>query len=161
MVVPQFSAPSLFSSGLLANGLEAELSSGLIDFTSPRLDNRSVRLRLKAFVTVAAVVAVSSASNDFARMMTSAAAMACCAKADYSCARWQPPDDCCRHMGHAMGPQVPGTAAKPLSPPAPTVSVVSVQAEPLGFLTSVRISVFTEFKRPHDPPHLHAFSLLI
>ena len=120
-----------------------------------------MRYRLKSFVAVVVVMAVSSASNDFARMMTSAAAMVCCAKADYSCARWQAPDDCCRHMGHAMGPQVPGTAAKTLSPQAPTVCVVSVQSEPLGFLTSARISVFTEFKRPHDPPHLHAFSLLI
>lgn len=120
-----------------------------------------MRSRLNAFVTLALAVALASASNDFARMLTSAAAMACCAKADYSCARLQTPDDCCRHGGRGMGPQVPGTAAKTLSPEAPTVNVLPAQAQPRAFLTSVRSLLDTEFKRPHDPPHLHTFSLLI
>ena len=120
-----------------------------------------MRYRLKLFATLAAIVALSSASNDFARMLTSAAAMTCCAKADYSCARFQTPDDCCRHMGHAMGPQVPGTVAKTWSVQAPISSVALSQPEPRGVLTPVRSSVFTAFTRPHDPLHLHTFSLLI
>jgi hypothetical protein len=87
--------------------------------------------------------------------------MACCAKTDYSCAGMQAPDDCCRNMGHASAHQVPGTVSNQHPLPTPPAITVNVGAGMLAPIARVAPAVGLAFIRPHDPPHLHSFALLI
>jgi len=114
---------------------------------------------LKTIAFWTALLAVGSASIDLAELRDGAAAMACCAKTDYSCAGMQAPDDCCRSMGHAAAHQAPSTIDK--HQPLPTVTVILFELGPQIFASTARVAQVTAFARPHDPPHLHPFALLI
>jgi len=63
-------------------------------------------------------------------------------------------------MGHATAGSLAGTlsAAQPLVLPATGV-VAWLPANPTTAQGPWKVDV--AFKRPHDPPHLHSFSLLI
>jgi hypothetical protein len=107
-----------------------------------------------------ALLAVGSATLDLSELRDGAAAMACCAKTDYSCSGMQAPDDCCRNMGHAATHQVPATNEKQY--PVSTVMAISTHIAPSMVASISRAArVTTPFTRPHDPPHLHPFALLI
>jgi hypothetical protein len=101
----------------------------------------------------------SVATNVFAGLRSSATAMACCAKTNHQCAGLKTPDDCCSQMGHTSGPSPVGTI---LSSQAFVATAVTIAP---SFLATVRPALapvaHDAFKRPHDPPHLHPFSLLI
>jgi hypothetical protein len=124
--------------------------------------NTSVRHRATQFLVTARFLLVMAAvaTSCFADLQASAAAMACCAKTDYTCARMSGPDDCCQHMGHVV-PAAPAglTASFRLLQPA-----ISVNSPVAADATLVRLDspdVLAAFKRPHDPPHLHTHILLI
>ena len=72
------------------------------------------------------------------------------------------PDDCCKQMRDAGPSAMLATAAAPLV----EVPVVHGVIEPLIAPSSVvvvasAITPSPEFQRPHDPPHLHPFPLLV
>jgi hypothetical protein len=108
---------------------------------------------------LALFVASSVAASAFADLQSALTAMACCAKTNYQCAGLSGPDDCCQRMGHAAGPTV-GTLSSdsPLVVPAAVIipDFINAPASLSGAPTPG-----PAFTRPHDPPHLHPFSLLI
>jgi hypothetical protein len=104
------------------------------------------------------LVASAVATNAFADLRASLAAMSCCAKTNYKCAGLSAPDDCCQHMGH--GAQ--GAAAGTISNALLLQPAVTVVLRPHADTTSTRQPLdASTFTRPHDPPHLHSYSLLI
>ena len=117
--------------------------------------------RLSKVVAVwVALLAVGSGATTLAELRDGTQAMACCAKTDYSCARMQAPDDCCRNMGHAAAHQVPATSENHPSLALPIAITINVTAL-AGPSTTDAPPITSAFTRPHDPPHLHPFALLI
>jgi len=119
-----------------------------------------VRIRARALIgSLALLVASSVAVTAFADLESALTAMACCAKTNYQCAGLSRSDDCCQRMSHTSGPT------------AGTISSVSPMFVPAAAITPAFIVASTSapaplnpgpaFKRPHDPPHLHPYSLLI
>ena len=127
-------------------------------------DNQVVPSRARKLTAVLAfVVATSVAAAASADLRAAMTAMACCVKADYRCAIVGGPDDCCQHMGHTA-------QGATLAPPSHTTTNV---VGPVLVATLARLdhspslnwhdtlASASALKRPHDPPHLHTFSLLI
>jgi hypothetical protein len=115
---------------------------------------------LSKIVTVwTALFAVGSGATALAELRDGGQAMMCCAKTDYSCAGMRAPDDCCRIMGHAAAHQVPATIEK--HKPPPTATAIPAGLSLHVFVSFARMRSVTPFTRPHDPPHLHPFALLI
>lgn len=137
-------------------------SAARVEHGGRRVHNeREMHPRVRSLIRhVALVAAIAVGSNAFADLQAAAKAMACCAKTDYQCAGLRAPDDCCQAMGH-IGP---GTA---LANPADSgvVFAPSVAVVPEFIVSPSRSSESAKadaaFKRPHDPPHLHPYSLLI
>jgi len=136
-----------------------EIVRALVSVSSKE-HNECVRTRARAWIGSLALLAASSvAATAFADLLSALTAMACCAKTNYQCAGLSRPDDCCQRMGHAAGPTV-GTlsSASPLVVPAAVIIPGFIVAPASLFGPP---STGPAFKRPHDPPHLHPFSLLI
>jgi hypothetical protein len=122
--------------------------------------NRSVARHFSRIVVLLLLMPLASAANDLAAMGASSRAHACCAKTRYACAGLKSADDCCKRMGHAA-PPAPATTTKAQSLDTDTTGViVGVQSHVLA-QAPARRSSNDSFKRPHDPPHLHTFTLLI
>jgi hypothetical protein len=116
--------------------------------------------QVRTIIAFAILVAVGFGADEMSSMTGAAAAMACCAKTDYSCAGFSAPDSCCQRMHHAASHPTPSTvgAAQGIDgPPA----IAALQPELVVRTPSTCEIVRVEFKRPHDPPHLHTYSLLI
>ena len=122
--------------------------------------NENVRTRARRVLgCLALLVATAVATGAFAELRASATAMACCRKTNYRCAGLSPPDDCCQQMGHvARTPGAATVASAPLLCALP-LAAPAFSAEPTSAFPALRIGF--AFKRPHDPPHLHTYSLLI
>ena len=119
-----------------------------------------MRLRARSLIGVLVLLVASSvATNAFADLRASGTEMACCAKTDYRCAGLSSPDDCCQQMGHTAH----GTFAGTLSSAHPVILAVilSVPASAASIASHESLNREWFFTRPHDPPHLHSFSLLI
>src|SRR3954451_7475882 len=115
------------------------------------------RLRLRVIARTMVVVA-SIVVSSFADLRAAAAAMDCCLKTNYACAGLSAPDDCCKHMGHTREATAAGTL---VSVPAVGPALQSFAPEVVPDVdVSSRDGADGVFKRPHDPPHLHTFSLL-
>jgi hypothetical protein len=130
-----------------------------------RNDNLSV-MRLRA-VALASVLTVPSAviCDDLIRFALSAEAHSCCASTDGACARLSTPDECCRTRERATSrvdnTLVPDSRVR-TTPERPDAPLVVLQAPALRSLPASRdLDARDYFKRPHDPPHLHPFPLLI
>jgi hypothetical protein len=106
------------------------------------------------------MVVAAMATSCFADLQASATAMACCAKTDYTCARMTGPDDCCQHMGHAA-PAAPAGLTDGFRLAQPAVALLSPFTIDATLSSLDSYDVVPVFKRPHDPPHLHAHILLI
>ena len=123
--------------------------------------NRGVHRPGRAWITaVVLFVGSSVAANAFGDLLAAATALACCQKTDYECAGVSTPDDCCQHMGHAAISSVANIVAKAQPPGLAMIGVIPALAAQIAsapFETHADLA----FKRPHDPPHLHPFSLLI
>ena len=107
------------------------------------------------------LIVVSMAAGPMADLRASAAAMACCAKTDYSCAGMSGPDDCCQHMGHTAHAVAPGTLSGTSSLVVTVVGIVPRFGIAIRPPMSAPLGTVSPFTRPHDPPHLHPYSLLI
>jgi hypothetical protein len=124
-----------------------------------RIATVQIRARLLFGVLVLAL-ASSLAASSFADLQASSAAMACCAKTDYTCTGMSSPDDCCRRMSHTPPRAAAGTLSSAMLLGAPIALMIRPFAIALDTRTGVR-RLPESFPRPHDPPHLHAYSLLI
>jgi hypothetical protein len=113
------------------------------------------------FRVVAGVTCVTLSAVAWAEcvgIQTHAAARACCAK-KYRCAGSQRPDDCCKRMKDAT--ERPAVATVTPQRPAPAPQFVAVD-RPRVFIVAAAESLHQyAVARLHDPPYLHAFSLLI
>jgi hypothetical protein len=118
------------------------------------------RIRHVAAATSLLLVILSLAVSPFAALQDSAAAMACCAKTDYTCAGLSAPDDCCQHMGHSTHAVTPATASATRELLIAMIGIAPVFAAETA-VPSDRLGTASTFTRPHDPPHLHSYSLLI
>jgi hypothetical protein len=119
-----------------------------------------VRRGVRSWIGVLILLVASSvATNAFADLRTSGTEMACCAKTDYGCAGLSSPDDCCQQMGHTQH----GTFAGTLSSAHPVIlpAILNVPASEASLVSYDPLNRESGFTRPHDPPHLHSFSLLI
>jgi hypothetical protein len=119
-----------------------------------------VNRRLKTLPAFAALIAVSSSAILLVDLRAGVSAMACCTKTHYHCAGLKTPDDCCKTMRHAPAHPVPSTAAGKSAEPRAMAATLLSTSQPATFsLSPSRQSA--DSKRPHDPPHLHTFALLI
>ena len=122
---------------------------------------------MRSFRLIAAVCALfvptAAAAGDLLQFSLSYRAASCCAETNGDCAAGlSTPDTCCQTREQAaqgLTTTAPGLRAE-LAPPAidsdsPLASAIVGTAH-----MAVPLSVGS-FKRPHDPPHLHIFSLLI
>jgi hypothetical protein len=116
------------------------------------------RSRLRVIAGTMLVVA-SVAVSSLADLRAAATAMDCCLKTRYACAGLSAPDDCCKRMGHTREASAAGTLVTAPSV-GPAVHAIGPDVLPDLDLPS-RDPVDAVFTRPHDPPHLHTFSLLI
>jgi hypothetical protein len=106
------------------------------------------------------LLASSLAASSLADVRSSATAMACCIKAHNQCAGLSAPDDCCERMGHTSGVSLAGTLSSGQPVVIPPAILATLPPVNLSLRLDAPNSDFA-FKRPHDPPHLHPFSLLI
>jgi hypothetical protein len=114
----------------------------------------------RRLISAIITVLVALAARDAAALRASADAMECCAKTDYSCAGMSTPDDCCQRMHHAPAHATPSTAAAAGAVQGSPAIAVPPSPEAMISTRTVR-GPLAPFTRPHDPPYLHAFSLLI
>jgi hypothetical protein len=139
--------------------LNKELRTGLTQWRPERTIGL-VSYRIRTFIAFAILVAVGFGADEMSSMTSAAAAMACCAKTDYSCAGLSAPDTCCQRMHHAASHSTPSTAAATQAIDGALV-IAALPPTLLVRSTSAWTRVNVEFTRPHDPPHLHTYSLLI
>jgi hypothetical protein len=110
---------------------------------------------------VAGVVCVTLSAMVWAEcvgMPTHAAARACCAK-KYRCTGSTRPDNCCKTMKGGTGRQAVATVTP--QRPAPAPQFVAVDRARVAIVAAFETRHQYVAARLHDPPHLHAFSLLI
>ena len=106
------------------------------------------------------LLAVVVATTPLIDLASWAAAMACCAMADYECATVGGPDDCCQNMGHVGGAVVVAPPSKSIA--SPTFVAVIVSALAVSSVdSSDRSSAPRTFKPPHSPPQLNSAPLRI
>ena len=116
----------------------------------------------RAVAVVCALAApVAAVAHDLIGFALSSRAEACCAAMRGECAGLSTPDTCCQTQQFAAGPDLtstaPGLAHVDIAGP---VSILTIDpSDELG--SAGERSVQDAFKRPHDPPHLHGFPLLI
>jgi hypothetical protein len=102
----------------------------------------------------------SVAVSTLADLRVSAAAMACCAQMDYACTGMSAPDDCCRRMNHTPARAAAGMLSSAIQLGTPAGVLVPPFIADLKRRAGYRPRAEL-LPRPHDPPHLHAYSLLI
>src|SRR5690349_3109225 len=118
--------------------------------------DRTTRL----IVTVALIMAGLSTSV-LAELRDATVVMECCTKAKIECAGVGTPDDCCRRMHHTSTPASPSIVSPSVGVHDAAIVVATVTPVSWCALAGNTLPSVSEFKRPHDPPHLHPFSLLI
>jgi len=123
--------------------------------TTRRPDNRIVRARSRLLLLLTVTLTLFSSAAD---LLASAAVMACCRKTHFRCAGVKAPDDCCRSMQHGGRQNLATTRA--ITPIDMHPVAILPERPVLGSLVFERAPV-AAFKRPHDPPHLHSFNLLV
>jgi hypothetical protein len=70
------------------------------------------------------------------------------------------PDDCCERMNHTPARAAAGTLSSATQLGAPAAVVVPSFVADLNPRAHVKL-LAELLPRPHDPPHLHSYSLLI
>jgi hypothetical protein len=118
------------------------------------------------FVALICALLVPSAvvADDLIRAVLSGRAMTCCASMEGDCAGVRTPDSCCQTRKQAAGPGLTTTAPSVRDNVLPCIAV---DLPPIVFSSiddqTPRVDSGGRdlFKRPHDPPHLHVFHLLI
>ncbi len=89
----------------------------------------------------------------------SRAEMACCKAGHRTCGQMTRASDCCKVGQH----EAPGVALAKQIDAAVSIALPASLPAVFAPLTDNRLHVPVDgtLKRPHDPPHLHTFSLLI
>ena len=104
-------------------------------------------------------------ADDLVRFALSLDAHQCCARTGGECAQLRTPDQCCRTQQEAASQGYASTA--PDSRPRLIPQQVALALPPSVFAGDLeppavaRDDSASVFKRPHDPPYLHPFPLLI
>jgi len=109
------------------------------------------------------VLPVAVTSDDLIRFALSADAHRCCASTKGDCARLSTPDECCHTQERAIS-QGYTTVCPDSRPEFVSNLELGLSAEYPRFdvqLFAITADGSLAFKRPHDPPHLHPFPLLI
>jgi len=106
---------------------------------------------------------VAVTSDDLIRFALSAGAHRCCASTNGDCAQLNTPDECCHTQEQAVSQGYTTVCPDSRSQFVPDLAM-GLPAEFQRF--GVQLSALADdgpsgFKRPHDPPHLHPFPLLI
>ena len=127
-------------------------------------DNRSVRRVVSAVVVLVLTLAVGTAAWAVCvgEQLDAHARMKCCATMHHRCGKGDA-DDCCNTMKDADPSSNVATPAVANVTIAPVV-LDALALLPSTFLTSMASDAATSVEaaiRPHDPPHLHSFPLLI
>ena len=116
-----------------------------------------VKWRLSATLLLCLVVG----GQEFARLAASLRAHACCMQQKRGCGHASAPDECCSRMGHTAAQPFTATI-KHIATHAPLAAVtVAVHASHRAYEPFRDTPARDVFTRPHDPPHLHTFALLI
>jgi hypothetical protein len=118
-------------------------------------DNLDVRALWRPGILLALALSLIASGTE---LRASAAAMACCKKTHFRCAGVKTADDCCRTIQKAAHHDA-----------ATSRRIIDGTAQPAALLCSApvlhqtirTIAHVDPFSRPHDPPHLHTFNLLI
>jgi hypothetical protein len=116
--------------------------------------------RTRTLLVTFAVLAASLSASAFGEFRDANAVMKCCAKTHYACAGVGTPENCCRKMHHSSSRVSPSIIQTSSFDHA--LAVVPPPVSP--FFSTVACDPFrpaSDWSRPHDPPHLHTFSLLI
>jgi len=125
--------------------------------TNDRVTRRSstiVHLRVLLLI-------LSVATANVAEWASSSKAMACCAKTHNRCAGLKSPDDCCKGMGHSIASATVATVKALKVSAAPDLAARVAPPETAFDQATGARAARENIKRPHDPPHLHTFPLLI
>jgi len=109
-------------------------------------------------VATALLLAVALAGHEAATLAASMRAHACCARTKPACSRLGSPDECCSRRGHLSARPIAATQTPAPDLDTSPADVAILIPSPSSTVTPPSRGVS---KRPHDPPHLHAFSLLV
>jgi len=107
-------------------------------------------LSLVAFCLAHAVVCAAETPRE---------EMACCRDGHTVCGDMMSPSGCCQSRDRGPDRVTPATPSEHVPLPGPVTSV----EWPVSRTGAGRViaTLHVSLKRPHDPPHLHTFSLLI
>src|SRR5690242_7399705 len=137
--------------------------SEVLTRSAAKRDNRIVRQGVSAVVAFLLTVAVATVAwaDCIGEQPNAPARMKCCATAHHRCGTGTA-DDCCHRMeGGGPSSNVATTAIAKAKVPVAFIALgvlPSVDATPLFVDAGHGAQAFI---RPHDPPHLHPFPLLI
>ena len=115
----------------------------------------------KRLIVAVAVIAAGLSTSVLAELRDAIFVMECCTKAKFACARLGTPDDCCRRMHHTSAPASPSIVSQSVGVHDAAIVVPAGAPVSRSAVAGDTPLAVSEFKRPHDPPHLHPFSLLI
>jgi len=118
---------------------------------------RTIGALLAAIAIVAGNAGVCAAARG-----SRAQEMACCKAGHVTCGKMTSASDCCKSRQQSAS----NTIAAAYKQPEAALAVAAPAAIPALFgpspvRSSLGVSGRNGDKRPHDPPHLHSFSLLI
>ena len=116
-------------------------------------------------VTCMLFVPTATIADDLIRFALSLDAHRCCAATEGSCAQLSTPDECCQTQDLAASQGFTTIGPESRTRPASIQVAIAAPIDSM-FSASIAISALDNFgrntfKRPHDPPHLHPFPLLI
>jgi hypothetical protein len=117
--------------------------------------------RTRRLIVTVALIAAGLSTSVLAELRDAIFVMECCTKAKFECAGVGTPDDCCRRMHHTSAPASPSIVSPAVGVYDAAIVMPAVQPVSWCALAGATLPSLSEFKRPHDPPHLHPFSLLV
>lgn len=102
-------------------------------------------------------------SDELIRFALSADAHRCCESTNGACAQLSTPDECCHTQEQAIGQGYTTIGPSSRLQLIPNLTLgLPAEFVSLGVeLSAITNDAVLAFKRPHDPPHLHHFPLLI
>lgn len=122
--------------------------------------HRAIGSVLVAFLVLA--VATAAWADCTGERTNAHAQMACCASGHHQCTKTRSADDCCKQMRDTDTSALLATTAVPLVKVPVVHGVITVLSVPsANVIVTVTMPAAHDFKRPHDPPHLHRFALLV
>jgi hypothetical protein len=121
------------------------------------------RLRAVA-LACALIVPLTGIGNELVHLSLSAEAQRCCASTNGECAGLSSPDECCQVpdqvAGHGDAAVTPDPRSR-VAPEQPIIGPPVIFRHAAPAAEAVWQDSRDRLKRPHDPPHLHPFPLLI